>query len=102
MAMAETLSIRMQMVIRSHDMTGHGTKFGRKKEEAIVALLTHRTSEEAARAIGISGVTLLRWQKEPEFQASYQEAKRAAFGQSVARLHHRSEERRVGKEGRSR
>ena len=90
MAMPETLSIRMQMVIRSHHVTGHGTKFGRKKEEAIVALLTHRTSEEAARAVGISGVTLLRWQKEPEFQVSYQEAKRAAFGQSVARLHHLS------------
>ena len=32
-------------------MTGHGEKFGRKKEEAIVALLTHRTIEEAARAV---------------------------------------------------
>jgi hypothetical protein len=30
-------------------MTGHGAKFGRKKEEAIVALLTTRTIEEAAR-----------------------------------------------------
>ena len=68
-------------------MTGHGAKFGRKKEQAIVALLTNRTTEEAARAIGISGVTLLRWQKEPEFQASYQEAKRAAYAQSIARLH---------------
>lgn len=68
-------------------MTGHGAKFGRKKEQAIVALLTHRTTEEAARAVGISGVTLLRWEKEPEFQASYQEAKRAAYGQSIARLH---------------
>ena len=68
-------------------MTGHGAKFGRKKEQAIVALLTHRTTEEAARAVGISGVTLLRWQKEPEFQASYQEAKRAAYAQSIARLH---------------
>lgn len=68
-------------------MTGHGAKFGRKKEQAIVALLTHRTTEEAARAIGVSGVTLLRWQKEPEFQVSYQEAKRAAYAQSIARLH---------------
>lgn len=68
-------------------MTGHGAKFGRKKEQAILALLTHRTNEEAARAIGISGVTLLRWQKEPEFQESYQVAKRAAYAQSIARLH---------------
>src|SRR6266550_164850 len=71
-------------------MTGHGAKFGRKKEEAIVALLTCRTTEEAAHAVGISGVTLLRWQKEPEFQLGYLAAKRAAFGQSIARLHHLS------------
>jgi len=68
-------------------MTGHGAKFGRKKEDAIVALLTHRTIEEAARAVNVSTKTLLRWQKEPEFDAAYRAAKRAAFGQSIARLH---------------
>jgi hypothetical protein len=71
-------------------MMGHGTKFGRKKEEAIVALLTHRTTEDAARSIGIGVATLLRWQKEAEFQASYREAKRAAYAQSIARLHQMS------------
>ena len=68
-------------------MTGHGAKFGRKKEEAIVALLTTRTVEEAARAVGVSTKTLLRWMKEPEFDTAYRAAKRAAFGQSIARLH---------------
>jgi hypothetical protein len=71
-------------------MTGHGSKFGRKKEEAIAALLTHRTLEEAAREVDVSTKTLLRWQKEPEFDNAYREAKRAAFGQSIARLHHLS------------
>jgi hypothetical protein len=71
-------------------MTGHGAKFGRKKEEAIVALLAHRTIEEAARAINISPKTLLRWQKEPDFEAAYRAAKRAAFSQSIARLHYLS------------
>ena len=71
-------------------MTGHGAKFGRKKEDAIVALLTTRTVEEAARIIGVSTKTLLRWMKEPEFDAAYRAAKRAAFGQSIARLHHLS------------
>ena len=71
-------------------MTGHGAKFGRKKEAAIVALLTQRTTEDAARAVGIGGATLLRWQKEPEFQAGYREAKRAAYAQSIARLHQMS------------
>ena len=68
-------------------MTGHGAKFGRKKEDAIVALLTTRTVEEAARAVGVSTKTLLRWMKEPEFDIAYRAAKRAAFGQSIARLH---------------
>jgi len=67
-------------------MTGHGAKFARKKEEAISALLTSRNVEEAATAVGIATKTLLRWMKEPEFESSYREARRAAFGQSVARL----------------
>lgn len=69
-------------------MKGHGSKFGRKKEDAIAALLTSRSTEEAARAIDVATKTLLRWLKEPEFQAAYREAKRASYGQSVARMHH--------------
>ena len=67
-------------------MVGHGAKFGRKKEEAIVALLAHPNIETAARAVGIGTTTLLRWMKEPEFEAAYRAAKRAAFGQAIARL----------------
>ena len=67
-------------------MRGHGTKFGRKKEEAIAALLTQRNIEEAAKATGIAPNTLLKWMKEPEFQAEYRKARRDAFSQSVARL----------------
>jgi hypothetical protein len=65
---------------------GHGAKFGRKWEEAIAALLTQRNTEDAARLVGISVSTLLRWMKEPEFNTAYREARRLAFGQSVARL----------------
>ncbi len=67
-------------------MKGHGTKFGRKKEEAVAALLTNRNIEEAAKAVGIAPNTLLKWMKEPEFDAAYREAKRAAYGQAIARL----------------
>jgi len=42
--------------------------------------------EEAARAAGIGARTLLRWLKLPEFQTAYRQARRDAFGQSVARL----------------
>jgi hypothetical protein len=65
---------------------GHGTKQKRKLEEAVVAMLTQRNIEEAARSVGISTATLMRWQKLPEFQTAYREARRAAFGQAVARL----------------
>jgi hypothetical protein len=71
---------------RLRQMVGHGAKFGRKKEEAIAALLTQRNIEEAARSVVIAPNTLLRWMKETEFDAAYREARRAAFGQSIARL----------------
>src|SRR5260370_1247370 len=67
-------------------MRAPGGKFGRKKEEAIGALLTQRNIEEAAKVAGIGANTLLRWLKVPEFQKAYREARRAAFSQSIARL----------------
>jgi hypothetical protein len=67
-------------------MAGHGSKFGRKKEEAIAGLLAQRNVEEAARAAGIGKQTLIRWLKLPEFKAAYLEARRAAVSQSTARL----------------
>jgi transposase-like protein len=65
---------------------GHGSKFGRKKEAAIEALLTQRNVEEAARAVGIGKQTLLRWLKIPEFQAALLEARRTAVSQTNGRL----------------
>lgn len=67
-------------------MKGHGTKFARKKEEAIVALMTQRNIEEASKVVGVSPNTLLNWMKQPEFQIAYREARRTAFSQSIARL----------------
>jgi transposase-like protein len=67
-------------------IVGHGAKFGRKKEEAIAALLSQRNIEEAAKSIGIGTQTMLRWLKVPEFDAAYRQARRAAFSQSTARL----------------
>ena len=67
-------------------MKGHGAKFERKKEEAIVALLTQRNVEEAARSIGINGNTLLRWLEIPEFKVAYRQARWTAYSQCIARL----------------
>ena len=60
---------------------------GHKKEAAILALLTQRNVEEAARAAGVGARTLYRWMCEEDFDAAYRAAKRAAFSQSIARLH---------------
>ena len=46
---------------------GHGTQFGRKKEAAIAAL-TSGNIDEAAKAVGLSPTTLLKWLKIPQFE----------------------------------
>jgi hypothetical protein len=67
-------------------MSGDVTKLKPKQEEASIALLSNRSVEEAARAVNIAPRTLYRWMKEPDFDAAYRQARRAAFGQSTARL----------------
>lgn len=67
-------------------MVGHGAKFGHKMAPAITALMSKPSVEEAARSVGISANTLLRWIKEPAFDKAYREARETAFSQSIARL----------------
>jgi hypothetical protein len=67
-------------------MKGHGAIFGRKKEDAIIALLSHKSVEDAARAIEVNPSTLLRWLQVPEFRSAYLKARREAVHQAVARL----------------
>lgn len=51
-----------------------------------MALLSARNTEEAAKSVGISARTLLRWQKLPEFERALREARMTAFRQFMARL----------------
>ena len=67
-------------------MSQFDEKLGRKKEAAILALLSSRSVEDAARVAGVTPRSLYRWQKEPAFNAAYREARRAVFSQSTARL----------------
>ena len=67
-------------------MSGNVTKLKPKQEDAIAALLSNRSVEDAARAVKITPRTLYRWLKEPDFDAAYRQTRRAAFGQCVARL----------------
>jgi hypothetical protein len=55
-------------------------------EQAVAALLSHRSIEDAAREVGISRNTLVRWMKEPEFQAECREARRAILSHAIGRL----------------
>jgi transposase-like protein len=66
-------------------MVGHGTKYSRKKEAAIAALLEQRNVQEAARAAGISTQTLYRWLRMPEFVEEYRRARRIVLEQAYAR-----------------
>jgi len=38
-----------------------------------------RNIDQAAKSIGIAPNTLLKWMKQPEFQAAYREARRDAY-----------------------
>jgi hypothetical protein len=67
-------------------MSGNVTELKPKQEEAIIALLSNRTVEDAARAVKITPRTLYRWLNEPCFAAAYKQACRTAFGQSTVRL----------------
>ena len=51
-------------------MKGHGSKASRQRDEAILALLSQRSIEEAARVAGVAPNTLRRWLKEPEFDSA--------------------------------
>jgi hypothetical protein len=67
-------------------MTGHGAKFERKMEDAIAALLSRPSIEDAARIAEVGEKTLRRWMQEPQFRARYLQARREAVGQATARL----------------
>ena len=67
-------------------MAESGGKLGARKEAAILALLRARSIDEAARTAKVPPRTLYRWMKEADFDAEYRRAKRAAFGQAIARL----------------
>ena len=67
-------------------MSENVTKLKPKQQAAILALLSNRTVEDAARVAKVSPRTLYRWQQEPQFNAAYRKARRASFGQAAARL----------------
>jgi len=67
-------------------MRGRGAKFGRKKDEAIAALLSSRALRMPRAQSVSTPILLLRWLAIPEFRDAYRVARREGVQQSVARM----------------
>ncbi|MBI4494165.1 MAG: hypothetical protein HY690_15360 [Chloroflexi bacterium] len=63
-----------------------GGKRLRREEQALLALLAEPTVEAAAKAAGVSPVTLWRWLQHPDFQERYREARRRVLEHAIAVL----------------
>jgi hypothetical protein len=71
-------------------VTGHGEKFGRKKELAIGALLTCPSLPSAATSCGISESTLLRWLQNETFARRYRRERTRMLESTVSLLRQKS------------
>jgi transposase-like protein len=66
--------------------SGHGTKYPRKKDLAIAALLKCSTIEDAAKEVGVSSKTIRRWLDDFEFVGEYVEARVRVYDHAIARM----------------
>jgi len=71
-------------------MTGHGEKYGRKKELAIAALLTSSSMPAAAVNCGISESTLRRWLQNETFAKCYRRERTRMLESTVNLLRQKS------------
>jgi hypothetical protein len=71
-------------------MTGHGEKFGRKKESAIGALLTCASLPAAAVSCGISESTLRRWLQNETFAQRFRRERARMLETTVNLLRQKS------------
>src|SRR5262245_13763712 len=65
---------------------GHGDKLSRKQEQAVAALLSASTLEQAAAQAGVSLRTLRTWLEQCEFQAAHRQARREVLDGAIAGL----------------
>ncbi|MGB9663240.1 MAG: phBC6A51 family helix-turn-helix protein [Moorellaceae bacterium] len=61
-------------------------KLTRKQEQAIAALLEQPELTLAAKAVGVSPVTLWRWLQKPEFKEAYEAAKKRLVEGAINRI----------------
>jgi transposase len=65
---------------------GHGEKFSRKQELAVLALITEPSFEAAAKKVGVSLSTLYKWNQREDFQELFRKAKKETMNQATAKL----------------
>jgi hypothetical protein len=65
---------------------GHGAKLDRRQEQAVAALLTEGSVEDAARKARVAYSTLRGWLQQPEFQAAYRAARAELLERTIAKL----------------
>ena len=54
--------------------------------KAIHALVRGLSTSGAAAEVGVSAMTVVRWRRDPDFQAAYKDAVRRVFGDGIDRL----------------
>jgi hypothetical protein len=54
--------------------------------KAIHALVRGLSTSGAAAEVGVSAMTVVRWRRDPDFQAAYKDAVRRVFGDGLDRL----------------
>lgn len=74
------------MLTGSTVSAGHGQKKSRRKEIAIGCLLAFPTVKAAAKAAGVSEITLHRWLKEPQFATDYRQARERVLETATEQL----------------
>jgi hypothetical protein len=67
-------------------MSAGGSKFTRRQECLIAALLSEPTHAAAAAKAGISEATAQRWLRDERFQSEYRAARRSVMDSAIARL----------------
>ncbi len=65
---------------------GEAKRITPRQEQAIVALLTRPTIEQAAEEVGVNESTVRRWLKEPAFEEAYREERRRVLERAVGVL----------------
>src|SRR5689334_14327269 len=65
---------------------GHGDKYSRLREAAVIALLAHPSIDAAAKSVGISEKCLRLWRAKSDFADAEQNARQQVLDAGVTRL----------------